>query len=174
MEENIIENIVKVSIGWIVVPAIFIALFLLAISFMNKAQKGEHKLSTVAGFWAGMIVFVVFLIYHLSSIALPDFSTFSSINFNFWDTIILILAVGGGYGSIFGIEKFWPTRIAGFVVMIITFCSLSALFSYFFIQVYNKILLLLALGFTFGVLLHVIIHPKRINDIFSVQKGINA
>ena len=114
--------------------------------------------------WAGLIAFVIYLICELPSIKFPDFNSVSSINFNFW---ILILACIIGYFFLYVLKITIPTRMAGFVVLLFVFCSLSALFSYFFIQSINDILMSMSLGISFGVFIHIIIAPKMINDIFG-------
>jgi hypothetical protein len=49
--------------------------------------------------------------------------------------------------------------------------SLSALFSYFFIQSINDDLMSISLGSAFGVLIHIIKATKMINDIFTTDES---
>jgi len=167
MEANPLQKLIVVVIVWIVVPIILLGLFMLSRSIVNNAKNGEHKLSTRAGFWAGLIAFVIFLIYELPTIKFPDFSSVSSINIYFW---VLLIACIAGYFFLHFLKITIPTRMAGFVVLLFVFCSLSALFSYFFIQSINDVLMSLSLGLAFGVLIHIIMAPKMINDIFVTEE----
>ncbi len=168
MESNSLQKIILIIVVWILVPFIFLGLFMLSRSIVEKAKKGEHQLSTRAGFWAGLIAFVIFLIYELPSIKYPDFASVSSINISFW---FLIISSVAGYFFLHFLKLMIPTRIAGFVVLFFVFCSLSALFSYYFIQSINDVLMSLSLGLAFGVLVHIIIAPKMINDIFIKEES---
>jgi hypothetical protein len=167
MESNSLQGMILIIIVWILVPLIFLGLFMLSRSIVVKAKKGEHQLSTRAGFWAGLIAFSIFLIYELPYIKYPDFTSVSSINIYFW---VVILSSVVGYFFLFFLKLTIPTRIAGFVVLFFVFCSLSALFSHYFIQFINDVLMSLSLGLAFGVLVHIIIVPKMINDIFIIEE----
>jgi hypothetical protein len=164
METNSLQLLIVIVIVWIVVPIILFGLFMLSRSIVNKAKKGEHELSTRAGYWAGLIAFVIFLIYELPSIRFPNFNSISSINISFW---VLLVSCIAGYYFLHFLKITIPTRMAGFVVLVFVLCSLSALFSYFFIQSINDVLMSISLGLAFGVLVHIIIDPKMINDIFT-------
>jgi hypothetical protein len=167
MEVNFLQKLIVVIIVWIVVPAILFGLFILSSSIVKKAKSGEHKLSTQAGFWAGMITFVIFLIYELPLIRFPYFNSVSLIDMSLW---MLLLSTVGGYFFLHILKLTIPTRIAGFVVLLLVFCSLSALFNYFFIQSINDILMSMSLGLALGVLIHIILEPKTINIIFDKEK----
>jgi hypothetical protein len=167
MESNIFQRIIIIVVVWIIVPIILFGLHFLSRSIVKQAKNGENKLSTRAGYWAGLIAFVVFLIYESSSMKFPDFNSISSIDLYFW---ILPLSGIMGYYFLHFLKTMIPTRMAGFVVLLLVFCSLSSLFSYFFIQAINDILMSLSLGTAFGVLIHIIISPKMINDIFKTEE----
>jgi hypothetical protein len=164
METNILQKVVVVLVVWVLVPIILFGLFWLSRSIVEKAKSGENKLSTRAGFWAGLILFVIFLIYELPKIKFPDFISITSINFNLF---LLIISIMAGYMFLYLLKILIPTRMAGFAVLTFVFCSLSSLFSYFCIQSINDYIMSISLGFAFGALVHIIVSPQMINNIFS-------
>lgn len=170
MKINPLQEVIVIIVVWIVAPMILFGLFVLSRSIVKKAKIGEHKLSTRAGYWAGLIAFVIFLIYEIREIKFPDFDSISYINIHFE---YLLAAIVAGYFFLYLLKIIIPTRIAGFVVLLFVFCSLSSLFSYFFIPSINDVLMSLSLGLAFGILIHIIITPKMINDIFSTKETKN-
>ena len=157
MEINSLQKIIVIIVVWILAPFIFGGLYMLSRSIVVRAKKGEHKLSTRAGYWAGLIAFVIFLISELPSIKYPNFTSVYSINIYFW---VLLISSVAGYFFLHFLKLTIPTRIAGFVVLLIVFSSLSALFSYYFIQSINDVCMSLSLRLAFGVFIHIIVVPK--------------
>jgi hypothetical protein len=149
---------------WMIVPIILFGLIVLASSIVSRTAEGEHRLSVRAGFWAGLVGFVAFVVYEMDSFNIPDFTKAMSIHLNI---LHFLLAMGFGYFMLYVMKQFVPTRLGGFVVLLLVFTGSTSLFSYFFVQVINDELLSTSLGAALGVLLHMLVSPKYVYVIFS-------
>ena len=61
------------AVQWVVVPCIMLALFVFALIVANAVEESELKASAWAGFWAGLVVLVIYIVSQLNSIGEPDF-----------------------------------------------------------------------------------------------------
>lgn len=147
---------------WIVVPVILGGIFMLGRSIMKNVTDGENRTSARAGFWAGLVLFVIYFVYEIQLFKTPEFIKITTLQINILGVIIGAIL---GFFLLFGIKYFIPTRIVGFVVLVLIFSSSSALYSYIFIQTFNEWLLSSTLGVAFGSLLHITIWPKSIHEI---------
>jgi hypothetical protein len=159
-----INGIISIIVLWIIVPIILLGIIVLAGWIVKRTAEGEHRLSVKAGYWAGLIGFVAFVVYEKQSFHLPEISKAVAIELSL---IYFGLAVCFGLFLLHILKLFIPTRLAGFVVLLLVFSGASSLFSYFFVQSVNDVLLSCALGVSLGVLLHVIVFPKNVHDIFG-------
>lgn len=158
------KEFLTVVVLWLVVPIILFGVVLLASSIVSRTSEGEHRLSVRAGFWAGLVAFVAFVAYEIDSFHIPDFTKAASLHLSL---IYFFLAIAFGYLFLFFLKKFIPTRLGGFIVFILVFTGASSLFSYFFVQAINHILLSATLGVALGALIHMIVAPKYVYDIFA-------
>ncbi len=159
------KEFITIIVIWVIVPIILFGIVLLASSIVNRTAEGEHRLSVRAGFWAGLVSFVAFVTYEMESFHIPDFTKAASIHLG---VIPFLIAIVCGYLFLFILKRFVPTRLGGFIVLLLVFTGTASLFSYFFVQAINDILLSLTLGAALGVLLHMVVAPKYIFDIFSI------
>ncbi len=156
-----LQKIVSALIHWIFVPAIMLALFIFGANIVSRAPNKEAKTSASAGFWAGLILFVIYVITQVDSLRGVDFTKFE-LNINLW-----MVAIGAvvGYLLLLGVRFLLPTRQVGLIVLILSVASTSSLFSYIFILHIRNFALSMALGVGLGALLHIIITPSSIKDL---------
>ncbi len=145
-----------VAIEWAIVPLILGALLRFSL-FCVPGAKAELavKMSASAGAWAGLVVFVLFVISQKSaalsfSFALPAYG------FRFWPTILSAL---GGFGGSRLLDAVRRHRVVGLFVMVLVASSAIALFSYVFVGGARPHLVFVALGGAFGVLVHQMLYP---------------
>jgi len=153
---------------WLIVPSIMAGLVLMGRSIVKRTVEGENKVTARAGWWAGLVLFVIYLIYKMPSFQVPEIIINRTLELNLRGVI---------FGTLVGFVLLWilkiciSTRVVGFIILFLVFSGTSFLYSYFFIRTFNDILLSSTLGIAFGVLLHIIVMPKSIQDIFAGQKS---
>lgn len=153
---------------WLVVPSIMVGLIVVGRSIVKRAVEGENKVTARAGWWAGLVLFVIYFIYKLPSFQIPEIIIDRTLELNLRGVIL---------GTLVGFVLLWilkiciSSRVVGFIILFLVFSGTSLLYSYFFIRTFNDILLSSTLGIAFGVLLHIIVMPKSIQDIFTEQKS---
>lgn len=154
---------ISLIVYWIVVPLIMFALFLFAVNIASRAPNSEAKTSAKAGMWAGLILFVIFVINQMESLYSPDFRTTVLVNVSFW-----LVAFGTilGFCLLLGVRFLLPTRQVGFIVLILTTASTASLYSYVFIASIRHFALSTTLGLGLGALLHIIILPSSVKELF--------
>jgi len=153
---------------WLIVPSIMVGLIVVGRSIVKRAVEGENKVTARAGWWAGLVLFVIYFIYKLPSFQIPEIIIDRTLELNLRGVIL---------GTLVGFVLLWilkiciSSRVVGFIILFLVFSGTSLLYSYFFIRTFNDILLSSTLGIAFGVLLHIIVMPKSIQDIFAEQKS---
>jgi hypothetical protein len=60
-------------VQWVILPLIMFAIFAFAWIIANSARTAELRVSSWAGFWAGLLSFVVYVVSQLSKIHEPRF-----------------------------------------------------------------------------------------------------
>jgi hypothetical protein len=164
---TIIKSIFIFCAYWIIVPFILIGIFSFSRLIMKNVASGENRISAKAGFWAGLVLFIIYFIYEIPLFKTPEFIKITTLGINIFGIIIGSFL---GFFFLFVVKRWIPTRIVGFVVMFLAFSSTSALYSYVFIQTFNRFLLSLTLGVGFGALLHITLWPKSIHEIIKKSK----
>lgn len=154
---------------WVVVPVIMAGLAFMGKRIANRIAEGENKVSARAGLWAGLVLFVIYFIYKMPSFRVPEVLKDKTLELNLWGVILGMLI---GFGLLWGLKRVIFTRVVGFIILLLVFSGTSFLYSYFFIRTFNDFLLSSTLGIAFGALLHIIVVPKSIQDIFVVEKSI--
>jgi len=153
---------------WLIIPSIMAGLVLMGRSIVKRAVEGENKVTARAGWWAGLVLFVIYFIYKMPSFQVPEIIIDRTLELNLRGVIL---------GTLVGFVFLWilkiciSTRVVGFIILFLVFSGTSFLYSYFFIRTFNDFLLSSTLGIAFGVLLHIIVMPKSIQDIFADQKS---
>ena len=164
MNNTDIKDIFTFVAYWVVVPMILVGLFFLGRSIMLNVPMGENRTSARSGFWAGLVLFVIYFVYEIALFKTPQFVKIETLQLNIWGVMIGLFL---GFAMLFSIKYLIPTRVVGFVILFLTFSSASALYSYIFIQTFNEWLLSSTLGLAFGALLHIMIWPKAIHEILG-------
>lgn len=136
---------------WLIVPGIMLGWLLYA---MSKART----VSARAGFGAGLVIFVVYVISQLALVRAPDFSTNQ-----FPQLELLPLATGAliGFIILLGVRLVKADALSGMVTLLLSAASSIALFSYIFMAAMRNSMGYLALGTVFGALLFVVFFPQR-------------
>ena len=136
---------------WVVVPCIMLGWLLYALS---KSRTTSSR----AGFWAGLVVFVVFVISQLNLVRAPDLSL------NQLPQLELLPLAGGaliGFIVLLMVRLVKADALLGIVTLLISAASSIALFSYIFMAGARNGMVYLALGTVFGALLFVVFFPQR-------------
>lgn len=152
------------AVQWVIVPCIMLALFVFALIVAGSVRESELKASAWAGFWAGLVVFVIYVVSQLNSIREPDFE-FSTLPGLLFAPMILGLVVG--FIFLWLVRAMIPTRLVGLITLLLATTSTSALFTYVFINSLRVSVLYWVLGTALGILLHIVLFPASVRDIFS-------
>ena len=162
------REIISLIVLWGVVPAIFVALLIFAMIIVKRTAYDERKTSARAGFWAGLILFIGYVVSQSHTLKMP-----ASI-FSYLPELDLLPAVIGfmiGFLFLWGVRFLLLTRMVGIVTLILSALSASGLYSYIFIETLRNKILFLALGFTFGALLHIVFFPSSIKIDREMELG---
>jgi hypothetical protein len=149
---------------------VIVPLIMLAILYFAQRVSGapgihpDKRLSARAGFWAGLLIAVIFVMVSLSSITGPDLRVGETLpDFRF---LPLVLGIFVGFALLFGAWIALPTRFLGVITMALSSTSSIALFAYLFIQYMHSWMLFWSLGAALGFLLFMIFFPQAIRQIF--------
>jgi len=159
-----VAHVISNTVQWIIVPSIILALFIFALIVARSVTDSEQKASAWAGFWAGLVVFVIYVVSQLNSLHKLDFK-FSTLPGLLLAPLLLGFVVG--FIFIWLVKAVIPTRVVGFITLLLTASSTSALFTYIFINSLRASVLYGALGTALGILLHIILFPASVRDMFS-------
>lgn len=158
---NILESIFYAVI-WVVVPLILLICIWLIRAMAEKAEEKKHRLAMKSGYWAGIMLFLIILIYQVSiflKVGFPRNDVYQGFSLSLAlgsAFIVFILFLGG--------KKVTPPVISGLLVLVLTFIAFSTLFHYLFIRTYNNVLLSSILGGIFGFLTHFAVSPTPLKD----------
>ncbi len=150
---------------WIFVPVILITVIWFLAFAYKRTEIKRQKSALQAGFWAGLMLSVIFLIYQVNiflKIGFPQNDIFQG--FKLWLSltsalVVFILALGG--------KKIISPALSGWLNLLFTSISLSAFFHYIFIRTYNDVLLSVILGAAFGFLTHLAASPSSLKEFFG-------
>jgi hypothetical protein len=154
-----VREITSVVVTWGIVPGIFLSALSFSIIIIRRTSQDERGKSARAGFWAGVLLMIVFVISQWRTVQRPAFSL------RFLPGLNLESA---GIGLIIGFLFLWivrfllPTRMVGLISLILSAASTSGLYAYVFIESLRSTILFLALGIAFGALLHIVLFPNSI------------
>ncbi len=154
---------------WIIVPGIMISVLCFSILIVNRTSKPEFKTSARAGLWAGLILFVVFVISQLNALRNP---TFNLSNFPTFSLSYMFIGFIIGFPFLWGLKYLVPTRLVGLISLTLAASSSSALFSYIFFESIRSKMVFLALGTALGALLHIVFSPDSIRGIWEDKLNI--
>ncbi len=151
-------------IQWVIIPAVIFSLFVFSFRVTTTITESELKISSRAGFWAGLLLFVIYVIGQLNAIRKPVLE---------YSPLPGFLWLPMGFGSILGFAILWlikivlPTRLVGLITLLLCSVSTSALFTYIFLDSLRVWVLYLTLGTSLGILLHIVFFPASVKGIFA-------
>jgi uncharacterized metal-binding protein len=153
------REIISLIVLWGIVPAILLALLIFGMVIVRRTSYDERRTSARAGFWAGLVLFIGYVISQSHTLKMPA---------SFFRYLPALDPVSAAIGFIVGFLFLWGvrflllTRMVGLVSLILSAVSTSSLYSYIFIDALRNKILFLALGFAFGALLHMVFFPSSI------------
>ena len=162
--QNLLATIFDIVV-WILVPAILLLILWFTKTIAKRTDDLRHKHTTRAGFWAGFMLFLIFFIDQVGMFlkyGFPDRELYQGFNIPLAiiGAIIGLMLFSGG-------KKVLPAKLAGFIVLIMSFTSFYALYQYVFVRTWNEILLSLILGTTFGIFTQMASSPASVKDFLS-------
>ena len=149
---------------WLVVPCIIFGMLIFSIAICVNA---DEQRSAWAGFFLGLIVFVLYVISKLSSLQAVNFAFNSFPNFGFSNWVVLLIGALVGFFLLFIVVWLKPTRGIGVVTLFLSAASTCALFSYIFISSIRDTAMFFALGSLCGILVHIMFNPHTVPKIFK-------
>ena len=156
-----VREITSVIINWGIVPGILLAFLYFSIIIVRYTSQDERGTSSRAGFWAGILLMIVFVMSQWHAVKAPSFSFKSLPSLNL---------ESAGIGLMIGFLFLWivrfllPTRMAGLISLILSAASTTGLYAYVFVESLRSTILFLALGIAFGALIHIVLFPNSIRD----------
>ncbi len=154
-----LQETISAIVQWAVVPVITLGLLWYAAGVVPEDAQADRKMSARAGFWAGVVLFVIYLVSQLQAVKEPTFK---------FSALPQIDLQSMGIGFVVGFLFLWlvrflaPTRMVGLITLTLSSSSMAALYSYFFIDSLRTELLYIALGIALGVLCHIIFFPGSV------------
>lgn len=152
---------------WVLVPFILLVVIWYVHSLKKRMPDHKQKDTIRAGFWAGVILFFMVLIYQVGiflQTGFPENELYQGFN--------VPLAIVGAVASFFafsGGKRVLPPELLSLIVLVVTFVSLWGLLHYLFIRTWNEPLLSLILGMTFGMLVHFATSPSSIHEFLRIS-----
>ncbi len=160
-----LQTAISVTVHWAIVPGIMLALFLFGRTILARnTSDADLKTSASAGFWAGLVLLVIFVVSQLHKIRTPTFDVTELPGLDPAPT---------GVGFVLGFAFLWaarymaPTRLVGLIVLLLTATSSISLYAYIFIESLRSMVLFLALGTALGALLHMVFFPGSVRQIWG-------
>ena len=144
---------------------IMCAIFTFAWIIAGSARTAELRVSSWAGFWAGLLSFVIYVVSQLGQTREPNLHYADLPGLQFLPL---------GWGLTTGFVFLWivrhavPTRLVGLITLMLAGSSTSAIFTYIFIDSLRVSVLYWTLGTALGILLHIVLFPASIAHIFPV------
>jgi hypothetical protein len=164
MKGNII-----VLVEWLVVPVIILSVFFFAIGIIARTEPGDQKTSAKAGFWAGLVLFVAYVLTQLQLIKEPSLAPFMIDPLGASELVLAAFGCVAGIVMLIFVGLLGHTRVVGLVTLVLSASSAIALYTYIFVESLRRSCLIVALGFTFGALLYIALFPKSLTRIWGTQ-----
>jgi hypothetical protein len=154
------ENTIAVIVRWIIVPGVMLVLFFFALSIAAKSAP-EFRRSAWAGIWAGLLVLVIYIVSHSGDLGSSelDFSTLPGLQVS-----PLLIGLVAGFIFLLMVRFLAHTPVVGFITLLLSATSTSALFSYIFIDSLRLSVMYGSLGAALGILLHIVILPSSVKE----------
>jgi hypothetical protein len=158
---------IATTVQWVILPLIMCAIFAFAWIIAGSAKTAELRVSSWAGFWAGLLSFVIYVVSQLSQIREPNLHYAALPDMQFLPL---------GWGLTTGFVFLWivrhavPTRLVGLITLMLAGSSTSAIFTYIFIDSLRVSVLYWTLGTALGILLHIVLFPSSVAHILPVNE----
>jgi hypothetical protein len=165
MDNTVMAPLISATVQWGILPLIMIAIFVFAWIIASSARSAELRVSSWAGFWAGLLSFVIYVVSLLAQIREPNFR---------YALLPGLQLLPLGWGLTTGFVSLWivrhavPTRLVGIITLMLAGSSTSAVFTYIFIDSLRVSVLYWTLGTALGILLHIVLFPTSIAYIFPL------
>jgi len=158
-----LRDVISVIVYWIIVPIIMLALFIFASTIVTRSPKPESRISAKAGLWAGLILFIVYVISQMDSLREPNFTIVGIADVKFWAVVVGFIF---GFLLLLGVKFLLPRREVGFIVLVLAAASTCSLYSYIFLADIRNTVLSLTLGVGLGALFHIMVLPDSVKELF--------
>ncbi len=160
------ESYIAFAVQWLIVPFILLGLLALSRVIVNSVSDFEFRISAMAGFWSGLVVFVLYVVSQLNVIHTPSFDLLRLPRLLI---IELILGLVMGFCFLWLARVIIHTRFIGLGTLLLSAMSTIALFTYIFITNLRGSILCWTLGVALGALLHTVLFPSSIRNILKLQ-----
>jgi len=117
----------------------------------QTAETKEYRFSARAGFWGGIILFLIVFVAQVGRFVLTKFP--QEPIYRGFNPFLTLGAAAAMFVLLYG-KRVVRARILGWLVLGITGLSLWSLFHYLFIHTANEYILSLALGVALGIFAH--------------------
>jgi hypothetical protein len=147
------------GVEWVLIPLIMAGLVVVARSMVTRAEEPDRRTSARAGWWAGLLLFVIYFIQALPSFRVPGPAAEGGIAL---DIVAIVVGAGLGFGILWALSFLSAARVLGFVVLLLTFAGLASLHTYLFLEGRGEWFIAGVLGTALGALLHMIVFPRSL------------
>ena len=150
------------TIEWAIAPVALFALFIYGFFCISRVANAPlPKDSAVYGRWAGLVIFVVFLLTRKHRI---DVFSFALPSYDF-DFLKILCGVVVGFVFSWMFDYLRRFRVLGVLTMLLVSATSIALYAYFFVESFRGPLIFISIGLAFGTLLHrVFFPPSKVTD----------
>jgi hypothetical protein len=157
--------VIATTVQLVILPMIMCAIFTFAWIIAGSARTAELRVSSWAGFWAGLLSFVIYVVSQLGQIREPNlhYAALQGLQF-----LPLGWGLTTGFVFLWIVRHAVPTRLVGLITLMLAGSSTSAIFTYIFIDSLRVSVLYWTLGTALGILLHIVLFPASIAHIFPV------
>lgn len=153
---------ISTLVQWVILPLIMLAIFAFCCVIVGTARTPESKVSSWAGLFAGLLIFVVYVVSQLGQIREPDFRS-GTLPGMLWTPLGCGLVAGFVFLGF--VQAAVPTRLVGLITLTLAASSTSAIFTYTFIDQLRLSVLYWTLGATLGTLVHIVLFPTSVEHI---------
>jgi hypothetical protein len=158
------QDMVSFFIFWTIAPIILLSLLFFGLKMGSSAPNPESSTSAKAGFWAGLVLFIVFVILQIEAIKKPNFFQVDVKSLNY---LYAGYGAAAGFILLFGVRLFQGTRRVGFMVLILVTSCMCLLYSLVFLTELRPLILSVVLGLGFGILFHLCVLPGSVKNLFA-------
>lgn len=128
-------------------------------SLVARAEGAERVTAARAGWWAGLLLFVLYFVHSLPAFRPPDPLSVGEFTLGLWP---ILLGAATGFGLLWALSFLSAARVGGLVVLLLTVAGLASLHTYIFLDDRGEWLVAGVLGGALGALLHLIVFPGNL------------